>query len=62
MSALVFLLVAVVVSARRLRLCSGASTAQPTTLESGIDAFRREMDALGPAGRRPTPDRRDGTR
>ena len=46
MGALIFLVLAVVVRRRRVRLCSGTSTAPPTTFDSGIEAFRREMDAL----------------
>ena len=55
MSAIVFLLIVVVVVRRRRGSCSGCSTAQPNTLESGIDAFRREMDALAPPPTTPSP-------
>lgn len=37
-----------------------AQTRQPSSLESGVDAFRREMQALSPEARPPT--RRPGTR
>jgi hypothetical protein len=34
---------------------------QPTTLESGLDAFRREMDALAPTEEEPAPPVRRAT-
>jgi hypothetical protein len=61
MSALVFLLIVLVVS--------GIGSAilwyqhrSPNTLESGIEAFQREMEALAPPDDEPRPDRRDGPR
>jgi hypothetical protein len=60
-SALVFLLIVLVVS--------GIGSAilwyqhrSPSTLESGIEAFQREMDALAPPDDGSRPDRRDGPR
>ncbi len=46
-SALSFLAIAVVMSAVGCAVLYLRSR-QPTSLESGIDAFRREMDALSP--------------
>lgn len=61
MSALVFLFLVLVVS--------GIGSAilwyqhrSPNTLESGIEAFQREMEALAPPDEEPRPDRRDGPR
>ena len=61
MSALVFLLIVLVVS--------GIGSAilwyqhrSPSTLESGIEAFQREMDALAPPDDEARSDRRDGPR
>ena len=61
MSALVFLFIVLVVS--------GIGSAilwyqhrSPNTLESGIEAFQREMEALAPPDEEPRPDRRDGPR
>jgi hypothetical protein len=58
MSALIFLFLAVVVAA----VGSGWLWYQhrtPNTFDSGIEAFRREMDALAP--QEDEPDHRDGT-
>ncbi len=64
MSALVFLLLALVVAT----VGCGWLWYQhrtPTTFDSGIEAFRREMDALAPQEDAPQdadePDLRDGT-
>jgi hypothetical protein len=61
MNALVFLFLVLVVS--------GIGSAilwfqhrSPNTLESGIEAFQREMDALAPPDDEHRPDRRDGPR
>lgn len=61
MNALVFLLIVLVVS--------GIGSAilwyqhrSPNTLESGIEAFQREMEALAPPDDEPRHDRRDGPR
>jgi hypothetical protein len=61
MNALVFLFLVLVVS--------GIGSAilwyqhrSPNTLESGIEAFQREMEALAPPDEEPRPDRRDGPR
>jgi hypothetical protein len=61
MNALAFLLIVLVVS--------GIGSAilwyqhrSPNTLESGIEAFQREMEALAPPDEEPRPDRRDGPR
>lgn len=61
MNAVIFLLIAVAISAVGCAVVYFRSR-QPTSLESGIDAFRREMEALSPGEgtepRRPaTPDR-----
>ena len=58
MSALIFLLLAVVVAAAG---CGWLwyQHRTPTTFDSGIDAFRREMDALAPR-EDPEHDPRDG--
>jgi hypothetical protein len=61
MSALVFLLIVLVVSA----IGTGILWLQhrsPNTLESGIEAFQREMEALAPPDEDTPPDRRDGSR
>jgi hypothetical protein len=58
MSAIVFLLIVLVVSAIG-SLILWLQHRSPSTLESGIDAFQREMDALAPP-HDPTTDRRDG--
>ena len=47
MSALVFLGVAVLVSLVGIAIMA-LRARQPTSLESGIDAFKREMSALSP--------------
>ena len=47
MTAVIFLLLAVVISAVGCAVVYFRSR-QPTSLESGIDAFRREMQALSP--------------
>jgi hypothetical protein len=47
MSALVFLGVALLVSLVGIAIMA-LRARQPTSLESGIDAFKREMDALSP--------------
>ncbi len=61
MNALAFLLIVLVVS--------GIGSAilwyqhrSPNTLESGIEAFQREMEALAPPDEEPRPDRRDRPR
>jgi hypothetical protein len=46
-SALVFLGVALLVSLVGIAIMA-LRARQPTSLESGIDAFKREMDALSP--------------
>jgi hypothetical protein len=46
-SALVFLGVALLVSLIGIAIMA-LRARQPTSLESGIDAFKREMDALSP--------------
>ena len=59
MSALIFLFLAVVVAA----VGCGVLWYQhrtPKAFDSGIEAFRREMDALAPR-EDPEPDPRDGT-
>jgi hypothetical protein len=48
MSAVAFLLIVVVVSAIG-GLVLWVQHRQPNTLESGLDAFKREMDALAPS-------------
>ncbi len=61
MSSLAFLLIVVVVSA----VGSGILWLQhrsPNTLESGIEAFQREMDALAPPDDPNRPPRPDGSR
>lgn len=61
MSALVFLLIVLVVSA----VGSGILWFQhrsPNTLESGIEAFQREMEALAPPDDAAERDRRNGPR
>ena len=54
MNALAFLLVVVLVCAVG-GLVLWIRHRQPTTLESGLDAFRREMDALAPPEDAPEP-------
>lgn len=49
MNALVFLLIVLVVSAVG-SLILWLRHRSPSTLESGIEAFQREMDALAPPG------------
>jgi len=65
MSALVFLLIVVVVSAVG-SLILWLQHRSPSTLESGIEAFQREMRALAPpedqGGAPDAPDRPDGRR
>ena len=58
MSAIGFLLIVLVVSAIG-SLILWLQHRSPSTLESGIDAFQREMDALAPPNDR-DPDRHDG--
>jgi hypothetical protein len=57
MQAILFLAIALVVCA-----IGGAvlyvQHRQPNTLESGLDAFRREMDALAPPDDEPAPELR----
>lgn len=57
MSALVFLLIVIVVSAVG-SLVLWLQHRSPNTLESGIAAFKREMHALAPPDEK-TPDRPD---
>ncbi len=57
MSPLVFLLVALVFSGVGF-LVLWLQHRSPTTLNSGIEAFQREMDALAPPGDVPPPLRR----
>ena len=57
MSALVFLLIVIVVSAVG-SLILWFQHRSPNTLESGIAAFQREMEALAPPDEQ-TPNRRD---
>jgi hypothetical protein len=59
MSAVVFLLIVIVVSAIGSFIL-WLQHRSPSTLESGIDAFQREMDALAPP-KDPTANRRDDT-
>lgn len=54
MTALAFLFVVVVVCAVG-GLVLWIRHRQPTTLESGLDAFRREMEALAPPSDAPEP-------
>ena len=56
MSALVFLLIVIVVSVVG-SLIVWMQHRSPTTLESGIEAFQKEMEALAPPDE---PPRRDG--
>ncbi len=56
MSALVFLLVALMLSLVG-SLVLWLRARKPTSLHSGIDAFRREMDALSPEQDRRTQQR-----
>lgn len=61
MSALVFLLLVLVVSGIGSAIL-WLQHRSPNTLESGIEAFQREMEALAPPDDEPRPDRRDGPR
>ncbi len=54
MSALAFLLIVVVVSAIG-GLVLWVQHREPSTMESGLDAFKREMDALAPPPDHPEP-------
>ncbi len=54
MSAIVFLLIVVVVCGVG-GFVLWIQHRQPSTLESGLDAFKREMDALAPPGDDPLP-------
>ena len=54
MSAIVFLLIVVVVCGIG-GLVLWIQHRQPNTLESGLDAFKREMDALAPPADDPSP-------
>jgi hypothetical protein len=56
MSALVFLGVALLVSLIGIGIMA-LRARQPTSLESGIDAFKREMNALSPEEDRRPPSR-----
>ena len=58
MSAIAFLLIVIVVSSVGSLIVWFQHRA-PNTLESGIEAFQREMEALAPPERE-APDRRDG--
>ena len=57
MSALLFLCIAVVLSGIG-GLVLWIQHRSPSTMDSGIDAFQREMDALAPRGDAPPPRRR----
>lgn len=57
MSALVFLLLVIVVSAVG-SLVLWLQHRSPNTLESGIEAFQREMEALAPPDDEDGPERR----
>ena len=64
MGILLFLLVPVVVVALAATV-GWVRNRQPTSLQSGVDSFRREMDALSPEAtplyrRRPEPGPNDG--
>lgn len=59
MSAIGFLLIAVVVTGVGC-LILWLQHRSPSTLESGIEAFQREMEALAPPDE-PRPGSRDGT-
>lgn len=61
MSSLVFLLIVVVVSGIGSFIL-WLRHRSPTTLESGIEAFQREMEALAPPDDQAGPDRRDRPR
>ena len=61
MNALSFLLIVVVVSAVG-GFVLWLQHRQPNTLESGLDAFRREMDALAPPADDPEPKLRRAKR
>ncbi len=57
MSAVLFLFIAVVLSAVGVFVL-WLQHRSPNTTDSGIDAFQREMDALAPPGDSPQPQRR----
>ena len=57
MSALLFLCIAVVLSGVGAFVL-WLQHRSPNTMDSGIDAFQREMDALAPPGGSPPPRRR----
>ena len=57
MNALVFLFLVIVVSGIGWAIL-WFQHRSPNTLESGIEAFQREMDALAPPGDSPPPRRR----
>ncbi len=61
MSALVFLLIVVVVCGIG-GIVLWLQHRQPNTLESGLDSFRREMDALAPPEDHPEPTLRRAKR
>lgn len=61
MSALVFLLIVLVVSAVGCTVL-WLQHRSPSTLESGIEAFQREMEALAPPDDDAPSDPRDGPR
>ena len=61
MSAIVFLLIVVVVCGIG-GLVLWIQHRQPNTLESGLDAFKREMDALAPPADDPEPKLRRAKR
>jgi hypothetical protein len=60
-NALGFLLIAIVVSAVGCTIL-WLQHRSPNTLESGIEAFQREMEALAPPDDDVPSDRRDGSR
>ena len=61
MSAILFLLIVVVVCALG-GLVLWLQHREPNTLESGLDSFRREMDALAPTADDPEPKLRRAKR
>lgn len=61
MSAIVFLLIAVVLCGVG-GLVLWVQQREPNTLESGLDAFKREMDALAPPADDPEPKLRRAKR
>ena len=61
MNALVFLLIAIVVSTVGCTIL-WLQHRSPNTLESGIEAFQREMEALAPPDDDVPSDHRDGSR